>query len=109
MRTLLINTLIGIIAIFTITYYSFNSDGGDIIYIFLSIMFFGVHSLFLIFFKSIKNKKWAFIGVLICVTISFIVFYYINKKKKHIEPNVTSVVRSSEISHNKTLRILEQY
>jgi heme/copper-type cytochrome/quinol oxidase subunit 4 len=89
MRTLLTNIFIGIIAISIISYYSLNSDGGDIIYVFLTTIYFLVHFLLLAFFKSEKDKKWSFIAVLICVIISFIVFYCINEKKKLREPNVT--------------------
>jgi heme/copper-type cytochrome/quinol oxidase subunit 4 len=81
MRGFLINFLIGIVAIITITYYSLSSDGGDIIYIFLSIVFFGIHFLSLILSKSMKEKKWALIGVLVCVFVSFITFYCINEKR----------------------------
>lgn len=107
MKALFTNFFIGIIVIFIIFYYSLNSDGGDIIYIFLSTLYFFVHFLLLALFKSIKNKKWASIGVLICILISFIVFYCINEKKKLREPNVTSVSQSLEFRTEITLRILE--
>jgi hypothetical protein len=89
MRVFLINILIGIVAIIIIAYYSLSSDGGDIIYIFLSIVFFCIHFLFLILSKSVNEKKWALIGVLVCVFISFIAFYCINEEKKRIQPSVT--------------------
>jgi multisubunit Na+/H+ antiporter MnhB subunit len=90
MRNQIINLVVSLLVFLLITFYSLSSPGGDIIYIFLVSILIVLQFIVSKYLNRQSNRVSRYLTSFLLIFISIAIFYFINEKKREIEPTVTT-------------------